>query len=1241
MNETILGTLLNERYRLDAELGRGGMGVVFRAYDLLLDRQVAVKLLSASRLGTTGRARLLQEARAVARLKHPNIISVYDAGRFNEFSYVVMELLEGASLFEQRPASLEESIAVIRQVCAALEHAHTNGIVHRDLKLENVIVAPDGKVTLTDFGLARSIASRVSMEETLVGTVFYLAPEQALGQPVDGRADLYALGVMLYELAAGRLPFTSDDPLAVISQHLHAPVVPPSTHNSAIPAALDALILELMSKQPEERPASAREVLAALDRLDEPLLALPPAVPDFVPIARLARGRPVGREREFAEVKALWKLASSAPGEMPVLLVTGESGAGKTPFIRDIKALAEVSGGKVLKGDCYPEGSAPYAPVAQMIQTVLPATQPLLIKDEPERELAFAPASPAGQLLAEQAEQAPELEGLPAQLLNEIVSLVPDLHAHYPHLHAGHPLDAQTEQLRLFENLVTLFGALAKKAPLLLVVEDVQWADGGTLYLLRHLARRTRALKLKLLIVMTYRDYDLEEVCCLSSVLFDLNRERLAAHVKLAPFTREQTGELLAAMFQEPVEPEFLEGIYRVTEGNLFFVEEICKALIESGRLYREEGRWRRPKLDQIQIPQSIQATIQARVSKLPGEVQDVLRLAAIIGREFDFEVLQKASELDEEALIEALETAERVQLVEEMKAKPRGDGLAVGVTFSFAHALIVTTLRESLSGMRRRRMHRRVAHTLEAVRQDEDAYLESLAYHYEQAGDAQRARQYYLRAGERALTVYANEMAENYTRAALELAVPGAERAILLSRLGEALFRQSWYKQAIQAWQEAIQLYQDLGDHDNLARIFARAARAAWYAGEAGRGLELALEGLAAVQKIVGGAEPAETAGMAALLHETARAYRFNEQHEQALPLCRQALEMAERLGLVEVQAEALATLGIFFNQPAEERQAALTRAVELAESAGLYASAARAHLNLSGYLHEKGETVAAREHARRAKELARQMGINAWEHDFLGTEASFLLELGDFTGAEEAINRMRQLQSSLPHPGPAESFTEFLWAHLLKYRGEWAEAIQVYQRALIEPELRPDMNLLFEINLAMAEAMLESGRLDEAQLALEEAMRLQSEQQDSHKAQAYPLFLLAMAYSQQGRFAEAHHILSVSKQLACDDPAWMVTGFVTWAEARLASAEKRWPEALAAYAEVLGVLDRAEMRWYQARATLDLSEVHLARGEPGDQARAWELLNEAETRFEQLGVPRYVQWVRNKMKAWSVNTA
>ena len=303
MTQFAPGEVLNDRYRLDEELGRGGTGTVFRAHDPELDQDVAVKILTKLGLGTDGQARLEQEAKSIAKLNHPNIVAVYDVGELDEVPFIVMEYVEGWDLHRRAPDDLAGIVSVVRQVSLALQHAHESGVIHRDLKPENVLVQSDGTAKLVDFGIARSVASRMTSEGQIAGTVYYLAPELALGQDFDGRADLYALGVMLYELSAGSLPFDQGDPLTIVSQHINAPPIPPRARNPEISPRLEALIIQLMSKDQNERPPSAAAVVEALD---DPDLLDVAAVTDqeMAVLGRIARGRFVGREKELKQARS-------------------------------------------------------------------------------------------------------------------------------------------------------------------------------------------------------------------------------------------------------------------------------------------------------------------------------------------------------------------------------------------------------------------------------------------------------------------------------------------------------------------------------------------------------------------------------------------------------------------------------------------------------------------------------------------------------------------------------------------------------------------------------------------------------------------------------------------------------------------------------------------------------------------------------------------------------------------------
>ena len=200
-------------------------------------------------------------------LNHPHIVSVYDVGEDQGFPFFVMELVDGPNLGQTPPHDLQQIVEFACQICAALEHAHVNKIVHRDLKPANVLLSgsPPTIAKLADLGLALpSRGSRISHAGTIVGTAAYMAPEQALGKTVDGRTDLYALGVVLYELTTGRVPFPGNDPLATISQHLHAPVVPPRVLRPDLPRALETVILRLLAKDPAQRFATAAETSTAL-----------------------------------------------------------------------------------------------------------------------------------------------------------------------------------------------------------------------------------------------------------------------------------------------------------------------------------------------------------------------------------------------------------------------------------------------------------------------------------------------------------------------------------------------------------------------------------------------------------------------------------------------------------------------------------------------------------------------------------------------------------------------------------------------------------------------------------------------------------------------------------------------------------------------------------------------------------------------------------------------------------------
>lgn len=272
--QPLTDVVLNDRYQVMHELGQGGMGSVHLALDTYLEREVAVKVLNKHTLGTSGQALLLNEARAAARLSHPNVVMVFDVGEQNGIPFIVMEYVPGQTLSNARPKRMGDVMRIARQLCAALHHAHQKGLVHRDVKPHNVIITAEGVAKLMDFGLARALDRPLDeSDKSFTGTVSYVAPEQALGEPVDYAADLYALGVVLYEMSTGSLPFSGRN-MQIVIKHIQEMPTPPRDINPAIAPAVNELIMHLLQKDPRQRPESAEavgqllEVLINLTRID-------------------------------------------------------------------------------------------------------------------------------------------------------------------------------------------------------------------------------------------------------------------------------------------------------------------------------------------------------------------------------------------------------------------------------------------------------------------------------------------------------------------------------------------------------------------------------------------------------------------------------------------------------------------------------------------------------------------------------------------------------------------------------------------------------------------------------------------------------------------------------------------------------------------------------------------------------------------------------------------------------------
>ncbi|MFS0854379.1 Stk1 family PASTA domain-containing Ser/Thr kinase [Microbacterium sp. 179-I 3D4 NHS] len=288
--DPLIGRLVDGRYRVRARIARGGMATVYVATDLRLERRIALKVMHAHLSDDSAfQSRFIQEARSAARLADPHVVNVFDQGQDGELAYLVMEYLPGITLREllreQKRLTVPQTITIMDAVLSGLAAAHRAGIVHRDVKPENVLLAEDGRIKIGDFGLARATTANTATGQQLLGTIAYLAPELVTRGTADARSDIYALGIMLYEMLVGEQPYKGEQPMQIAFQHATESVPRPSVRNPAVPEQLDELVLWATEKAPEERPDDATQMLNRLREI-ESALGVAPAATRTVPISR-------------------------------------------------------------------------------------------------------------------------------------------------------------------------------------------------------------------------------------------------------------------------------------------------------------------------------------------------------------------------------------------------------------------------------------------------------------------------------------------------------------------------------------------------------------------------------------------------------------------------------------------------------------------------------------------------------------------------------------------------------------------------------------------------------------------------------------------------------------------------------------------------------------------------------------------------------------------------------------------
>jgi predicted ATPase len=668
--------LIGNRYRLIRKIGEGGMGVVFEAQDQLNGQPVALKRIKArpdQNYGDTPQRQLLaHEFQILAGLRHPHIISVLDFGYDSDLQpYFTMPLLQGARNILDVAAErmLYGKVRLLIETLQALNYLHRHGILHLDLKPSNILIEPNGRTRVLDFGIA---SDKAHMPE-IGGTLEYLAPEALRGEEVDFAADLYALGVIAYQIFARRHPFAADG----IAQLIHKVLTElPDLECMDAPDAIRQTVLRLLSKAPRERYASAYEAMLAF-------YAAIQAMPNETRILResvLQSPKFIGRAAELSLFDAA--LAETLQGRGSAWLIGGESGVGKSRLLDELRIRALVKGAVVLSGQ-YLEGSGGLYSAWRDALRRLALHAPV----DDDEALTLKPIIPDIERLIERP------------------------------VHGTAPMPDEKQ-------LTSLLIAMLERAeqPTLLIMDDLQWTT-DSLGILRQLSKR--APQLPLMIVGAYRSDD-------AHYLYGrLPEMRL---MKLARFSMPEVSALCESVIGRARHLDAF--LFEQTEGNAFYLTESLRSLAESlGSLEH---------IRQAQLPRQIfsermSLIAQRRLSRLSARHQTFVKIAAVIGRELDFALLEHiGGRADyDDWLIKCVDIALfRIQ----------------DNRWYFVHDKVREGVLYVLSDAERRQLHQAVAEGIEALYPEHQDYDFALALHWREAGDLTRALRYLLTYAPRAI---------------------------------------------------------------------------------------------------------------------------------------------------------------------------------------------------------------------------------------------------------------------------------------------------------------------------------------------------------------------------------------------------------------------------------------------------------------------------------------------------------
>jgi serine/threonine protein kinase/tetratricopeptide (TPR) repeat protein len=1146
-------------YRLLRAVGSGSFATVYLGEHIHLGTQAAIKVLKMDVSPEESEA-FRAEARTIARLVHPHIVRVLDFGLQGETPFLVMDYAPYGSLRAHVPARLPHPLAsvlpYVKQVAEALHYAHQQQVIHRDVKPENMLLGAQEQVLLGDFGLAVIFASsRQHQNFDMAGTMAYMAPEQIRGNPCPA-SDQYALAVVLYQWLTGVLPFQGA-PREILFQHLVRR--PPSlrVQRADVSAPVEAVILQALAKEPRQRFASVEAFVTALQRAAQGEGEDTSASERRIPLPPHGRGVPwrrtpqhvlVGRERELGILRHLLQTVQEqkeqhiaeevSPGR-PYVSLTGDPGIGKTRLAEEIGQLALQQGWTVLWGRAHShEQQMVYCVWIDILRGAF------TYGHWPWQEVAASP-----------------------ERYRPLAALLPELAELFPAAPAARSENPVQTSLRIWEAVLTVLAAICLHAPLLIVLDDLHWADNASYHLLGYLVRNLASKRV--LLLGTSRDQEVSATHPLRTLCHHFQHQQMITTVVLSALTESQVGQLVAHL-----PPSFARDVRRRAAGNPFFAEELARfpqlapglaeAELPSGSLAQENP-----------LPASIVGIFEQRIAQLSQGTQKMLGYAAVLGNAFSFDVLRLMQDggtpaEQEEALLDQLdETLQANILLEESGG--------IQVRYHFWHPLLVDYLSARLSAMRRVRLHGRAARALQELMKDRGEAASAIVYHLaSSAAEPSLLGHYATLAGEHAHKLSAYPEAEKQYRLALaqlgEVA-PGASPedhrvlAHLCECLGECSMVEGKFEEARTFYERALALRAALEEEQRseaqIKALFYCEIGKTWHYLGKSREAQLAyVQGERALleARVVGG--PA----WAKIRFEQGYHYWRYGDFDEALRAAHEALQLFER----------------FLDQENHSAHPPFLTKVQ-STLRGNSADLGRVYTLLAIIAATKGQVAQGLEHLQAALAIYRQ-DEHQQEIAFVCTNlADLYLRQAAYAQAQAMLRQAYALVEKMGDT-PNLSIVYINLGVLAARQGHTVDAETWYRRALTLAEQMKDLFYTSLFHGYVAMALIDQGQLEQAKRLLLPALQI-SRAQRLVQCSAFALVVLAHLHIARARASHGQPEIA---------HGWLVRARLSLQRALVSGKEEAELriEGCLALAEVLFLSGNLEAAEQQARTAL--SDAH-----------------------------------------------